>query len=106
MRSQRLSRTGRSAARALLLAALLTTTLSHAALAADALIPHVDTGVDVPGLQQTVPTSPGPSTNQLVPTTLFVEDPTRQAGGEDDAQRASERQHQQQNDDDGDRRRK
>jgi len=106
MRSQRLSRTGRSAARALLLAALLTTTLSHAALAADALIPHVDTGVDVPGLQQTVPTSPGPSTNQLVPTTLFVEDPTRQAGGEDDAQRASERQNQQNNDDDGDRRRK
>jgi hypothetical protein len=34
-----------------------------------------------------------------MPTAQFVEDPTRQAGGEDDAQRASERHIEQQNND-------
>lgn len=109
MRPDQLTRTWRVAARTLLLVALPLTTLPGVALAADALIPHFDTGGDAPIVQQTGPAATGPSSTQLVPITPFVEDPARQAGGEDDAQRAYERQNERQNqqsDDDGDRRRK
>jgi hypothetical protein len=92
--------------RALLVLALLTVMLPRPALAEDALIPHVASADDGTLVQQTGPAATAPSSVQLVPTTQFVEDPTRQAGGEDDAQRASERQIDQQQDDDGDRRRK
>ena len=63
-------------------------------------------GRDCDGPVRTAP--PAPPMGQLVPSAQFVEDPTRQAGGEDDAQRAYDRQQerQQEQNDDGDRRRK
>jgi hypothetical protein len=90
----------------LLVLSLLAAVLPRPALAEDALIPDAASADDGPLVRQTGPASTAPSSIQLVPTTQFVEDPTRQAGGEDDAQRASERQIDQQQDDDGDRRRK
>jgi hypothetical protein len=87
--------------------ALLLSTMPYVALAADALIPQDGAGGD-----PTIVAQPGPSTpvqsppGQLTPSTTFVEDPTRQAGGEDDAQRVNERSSDQQNNDDGGHRRK
>ena len=106
MPPQHLPRICRSAARVLLLTALLTTALPQPARAADLLVPQDGSGEGTPFVQQTVPTAPGPSVGQLIPTTQFVEDPTRQAGGEDDAQRANERTTDQRNDDGDDHRRK
>ena len=104
MRLRHVSRIHRAAASALLLSALLTMTLPYTAIAADALIPQVGSDEIEPIVQQSGPAASGPSSNQLVPTTEFVEDPTRQAGGEDDAQRANERQFDQRNGDDDHRR--
>ena len=106
MRPNQRTRTHRAVTRVLLLAALLTTALPQPALAADQLIPHDGSGADVPLVQQTGPASPGPSSTQLIPATQFVEDPTRQAGGEDDAQRVNERATEQSNNDDGEPRRR
>jgi hypothetical protein len=90
----------------LLVLSLLTAMLPRPALAEDALIPQAASADDGPLVQQTGPAPTAPSSVQLVPDMQFVEDPTRQAGGEDDAQRVNERQIDQQQDDDGDRRRK
>ena len=106
MGPQQRARIRRSVARVLLLAVLLTAALPAPALAADQLIPHVGAGDAAPVVEQAGPPAPGPSVGQLIPTTQFVEDPTRQAGGEDDAQRVNERSTDQHNNDDGDHRRK
>jgi hypothetical protein len=99
MRPLSLSQIRRGAACALLLGVLTTAAPAQPALAADALIPHDGSTEDVPLVQQAGPAATMASAGQLVPTTQFVEDPTRQAGGEDDAQRANERQTEQRNDD-------
>ena len=105
MRPRQRTRLRRTVAHVLLLAAFLLTALPQPALAADQLIPHNGSGEDAPLIQQTGPASPGPSSIQLIPSTQFVEDPTRQAGGEDDAQRANERATERSNDDGEPRRR-
>jgi len=105
MRPQPCSWIHRSVARALLFAALVSAPLPGPALAADQLIPHATASDDAPLVEQAGP-PPDPSSGQLIPTAPFVEDPTRQAGGEDDAQRVNERSTDQRNDDGGDRRRK
>lgn len=109
MRHQQRSRIRRTNVQVLLVPALLAALVPRLVLAQDALTPHVDPADNAPLVQQTGTTAPGPSGGQLIPAAQFVEDPTRQAGGEDDAQRADERQNERQTDqqdDDGDRRRR
>jgi hypothetical protein len=98
----------RRTVRWLLVLALLAVHPPHPVLAVEALIPHGEPADDPAFVQQAGPPALGPSPVQLVPSSTFVEDPTRLAGGEDDAQRAYERQQerQQDQDDDGERRRK
>jgi hypothetical protein len=105
MRCRSVAWTLRRAAPGLLVLALLTALMPGPALAADQLIPRVGSGEDAPLVEQVGPPAPGPSAGQLISTTQFVEDPTRQAGGEDDAQRVNDRTVDQRNDD-GDHRRK
>jgi hypothetical protein len=93
-------------ARGIVLALLLSTS-PQVAIAADALIPQDGAGGDPTFVAQPGPADPAPSSHvQLVPSTTFVEDPTRQAGGEDDARRVNEQSSNQQNNDDGGHRRK